>query len=148
MGLWGGKQASVCVTIKLMSDYVPILLLDFDGVCHSYTSGWKGATIIPDDHVPGLFEFLEEAKNHFKICIYSSRSKEEGGPEAMMTWFIDQRKKWREHGGKPPTDTPLELEFPKDKPAAFLTIDDRCYCFDGRWPSAANLSKFRPWNKR
>ena len=26
----------------------PILCLDFDGVVHSYTSGWKGADVIPD----------------------------------------------------------------------------------------------------
>jgi hypothetical protein len=31
----------------------PILCLDFDGVLHSYTSGWKGAAVIPDPPVPG-----------------------------------------------------------------------------------------------
>lgn len=128
--------------------YVPILLLDFDGVCHSYTSGWKGATVIPDDHVPGLFEFLEEAKKHFDVQIYSSRSKEPGGPEAMMTWFMEQRKLWRKRGGMPPEDTPLTLSFPTVKPAAFLTIDDRAICFDGNWPDAENLLEFKPWNKK
>lgn len=35
----------------------PILNFDFDGVCHSYTSGWQSADTIPDDPVPGLFDF-------------------------------------------------------------------------------------------
>ena len=36
----------------------PILCLDFDGVIHSYASGWKGADVIPDAAVPGAMEFL------------------------------------------------------------------------------------------
>ena len=34
------------------------ILLDFDGVIHSYTSGWKGAGVIPDPPVPGAIDFL------------------------------------------------------------------------------------------
>ena len=65
----------------------PILCLDFDGVCHSYTSGWQGADNIPDPPVEGLFEFLIEAHQHFSIHIYSSRSHQEGGIIAMNKWF-------------------------------------------------------------
>ena len=38
----------------------PIICLDFDGVIHSYTSGWKGAAVIPDPPVPGALEFIVE----------------------------------------------------------------------------------------
>ena len=38
----------------------PIICVDFDGVIHSYTSGWKGIDVIPDDPVPGAIEWLEE----------------------------------------------------------------------------------------
>ena len=126
----------------------PILCLDFDGVCHSYTSGWKGAATIPDEHVPGLFEFLEAAKDSFDIQVFSTRSHQEGGREAMMQWFIDQRKLWRERGGMPPVDTPLSISFPQEKPPAMVSIDDRSLLFTGVWPSVEELKKFKPWNKQ
>jgi hypothetical protein len=65
----------------------PILCLDFDGVIHSYTSGWLGATEIPDPPVPGFFKFLLEAQEHFTVCIYSSRSSHRGGIQAMKDWM-------------------------------------------------------------
>ncbi len=124
-----------------------ILCLDFDGVCHSYTSGWKGAAVIPDPAVDGMFEFFEAVKNDFDIQIFSSRSHQEGGTEAMLDWFMAQRKLWRERGGMPPEDTPLTLGFPKEKPPAFIGIDDRVLTFTGQWPSLQTLNNFRPWNK-
>lgn len=76
----------------------PILCLDFDGVCHSYTSGWKSATVIPDQRVPGLFEFLIEAGEHFELNIFSSRSNQDGGIDAMKEWFVNQYCEWHNTG--------------------------------------------------
>ncbi len=130
----------------------PILCVDFDGVIHSYKSGWQGATVIADDVVPGFFEWLDEATRHFEIVVYSSRSKEPGAIDAMMLWLAEQRKKWRDQGGKSPHELggPVELKFAHEKPAAFLTIDDRAICFDGDWSKLApqRLRAFQPWNKR
>jgi hypothetical protein len=126
----------------------PILCLDFDGVCHQYTSGWKGADAIPDEYVPGLFEFLEAVKEDFDIQIFSSRSHQEGGQAAMGLWFVDQRKLWRSRGNGPPENTPLHLSFPDVKPPAFISIDDRCLLFEGTWPSVETLKNFKPWNKK
>ena len=39
------------------------------------------------------------------------------------------------------------LEWPKEKPPAFLTIDDRGWTFMGVWPDPQMLLHFRPWNK-
>ena len=66
----------------------PILCVDFDGVIHSYSSGWKGELNLPDPPVPGAFEWLESLIPYFLINIYSSRSKYEGGPAAMYDWFV------------------------------------------------------------
>ena len=64
----------------------PILCLDFDGVIHSYTSGWKGADVIPDPPVPGAMAFLWDATDHFRVAIFSSRSNQPGGMKAMITY--------------------------------------------------------------
>lgn len=125
----------------------PILCLDFDGVLHSYISGWKGATEIPDPPVPGALEFLEEATRHFSVCIYSSRSNQPGGRDAMLRWLI------KHAGGNEVAlqDAPAwvsMIAWPDHKPPALVTLDDRAICFTGVWPSMAELRDFKPWNKR
>lgn len=124
----------------------PILCLDFDGVCHMYTSGWKGAAVISDPHVPGLFEFLEQVQPYFDIQIFSSRSHQEGGVEAMTEWFIAERVAWRENSGKS-TTAMLELKFPKEKPPAFIGIDDRVLNFRGEWPDVEELRGYKTWTQ-
>src|SRR5262245_2133850 len=74
----------------------PILCLDFDGVLHSYASGWQGAAVIPDPPVEGAIQFLYDALLHFRICIYSSRSHQEGGIEAMQNWIAKWEQVWIE----------------------------------------------------
>lgn len=126
------------------------LLVDFDGVVHSYESGWVEADFVPDPPVAGAMEFLHGAIKKFDVKIYSSRSSHAGGTKAMKTWLQYWAKKqlpeaeadvvvsWTEAVGS----------FPTDKPAAFLTIDDRCVCFDGQWPDLDVLLEFKPWNKK
>lgn len=117
----------------------PILCLDFDGIIHSYVSGWKGATIIPDPPVAGAFEFIKEALQYFEVAIFSSRSAQPGGIAAMQEWFL--RYGWPQDQNQ----NPQGLFFPVEKPAAFLTIDDRAITFTGLWPDARELRKFKPW---
>lgn len=117
----------------------PILCLDFDGVIHSYTSGWKGADVIPDPPVADAIRFMREALEHFRVAIYSSRSGQPGGIEAMQAWL-------RRHADN--LDWFAAIEWPTTKPSAFITIDDRALTFDGTWPRMENLKTFQPWNKR
>lgn len=125
---------------------LPILCIDFDGVIHSYEKGWQEGVIY--GHVtPGFWEWAEEAAKHFKLVIYSSRSKTDEGTTAMAVWLIAERKKWREAGGQSGSD-PLSYEFAHEKPPAFLTIDDRAVQFRGDWSALPpeQLRAFRPWN--
>lgn len=118
-----------------------ILCMDFDGVIHSYKSGWKGPCEIPDPPVPGAFDWLigAVASNKFEIYIYSSRSKEAGAIVAMMSWFA----RWGL-----PDEVLKQFQFPTQKPAAHMTIDDRAFCFAGVWPALDWVENFKPWNKK
>lgn len=125
-----------------------ILCIDFDGVLHSYSSGWKGASIIPDPPVEGAMRFLWDAAEHFELHIFSSRSSQLGGVSAMRRWLREHfLKHWaadRTHA----EDILAEIRWPLEKPAAFLSIDDRAICFEGVWPDIEAMKTFKPWNKR
>lgn len=126
----------------------PILCLDFDGVLHSYSSGWKGADVIPDPPTDGAMRFLWDATEKFRVCILSSRSGQPGGKSAMKAWLTQH---FRDHWAADRTtcdDKLAEIEWPDEKPAAFVTIDDRAITFTGQWPSVQSLLEFKPWNKR
>ena len=128
----------------------PILCVDFDGVIHSYDKGWQDGTIY-GTVVAGFFEWAEVAKDYFRLVIYSSRSKSEEGVIAMGRWLHEQRSAWRKATGFPNHGPePTEIEFAYEKPAAFLTIDDRAICFDGDWTHLRpeTLLAFKPWNQR
>jgi hypothetical protein len=136
----------------------PILCLDFDGVIHSYASGWKGADVIPDPPVPGALAFIEEAARTFRVAIFSSRSNQPGGIDAMKRWLEGHLglhyAKTEGIGEAVRAVTMVRdlIEWPTEKPPAFLTIDDRAILFNGNWAdplfSPAALLTFRPWNKR
>lgn len=114
---------------------LPILCLDFDGVIHSYERGWQGGEIY-GTVTPGFWDWLFKAAKHFRIVIYSSRSKTPEGIAAMRAWLDDQGP-----------DEPLPVEFSAEKPPAFLTIDDRALTFNGNWAmyDPEELRAFRPW---
>ena len=114
------------------------ICLDFDGVIHSYTSGWCGEAVIVDHPVDGAFEWLEKAVDLFDIVILSSRSKSESGRAAMKAWFLV-------HG----LDSGIlqKITFAEHKPPAFLTIDDRAICFNGTFPTVEEIENFKPWYK-
>jgi hypothetical protein len=126
----------------------PILCLDFDGVIHSYTSGWKGADTIPDPPVDGAMKFIWDATEHFRVAIFSSRTNQPGGLKAMQTWLMLHFKSyWGIHATQADNKW-SEIEWPNEKPAAFITIDDRALTFEGTWPEIKTLKEFQPWNKR
>ena len=124
-----------------MSQFKKIICVDFDGVLHSYTSGWQGIDVIPDPPVEGAIDWLARMIQvpDFEINIYSSRSQDKRGILAMKIWL----KKWWLH-----ENLINQITFPTQKPAAWLTIDDRAICFDGKFPDYQTIRDFKSWNKK
>jgi len=134
-----------------MSIKKPVLCLDFDGVIHSYTSGWKGIDVIPDPPVEGAIEFLYQAIEHFDVCIFSMRSTEPAGIHAMLMWLAYwEQAYWQDHPTLPRPRTALTIciRFPSTKPIAFVGLDDRILTFNGQFPSIETLKNFKPWNQK
>jgi len=121
------------------------LVLDFDGVLHSYTSKFRFPWIILDPPVPGAMKFLQEMVEHFTVRIYSTRSFNEKGLAAMKRWILNNGV---EELGDEFKKTFKKIKFPeKGKPQGHLYIDDRGYHFDGKFPTKEFLEGFKPWNK-
>lgn len=127
----------------------PIICVDFDGVIHSYKTPWIDSATIRDPPVEGALLWLRELQRHFSVCVYSSRSKDPEGVEAMKRW-LGEWAHWTWDSYDIESAFMAGLSFPTQKPAAFLTIDDRAICFDGDFSKLKPevLLAFKPWNKK
>lgn len=124
----------------------PIICLDFDGVIHSYTSGWQGVGVVSDPPVPGAIQFIERLQDDgFTVAIYSSRSSSLRGRWAMKRWL--ERYVFEILHGTYADDLLCAIKWPWFKPSSFVTIDDRAITFTGTFPDVQTLKAFQPWNK-
>lgn len=114
------------------------VVFDFDGVIHSYTSGWKGETNIPDPPVPGIQEALKEIHDAgYEVVVVSTRCKTVLGRMAIENW-LDM------YGITQEVD-----KVCKEKPPAIAYIDDRAICFDGHPETLLKkIQNFQPWYKK
>lgn len=155
------------------TNFKKTVCLDFDGVIHEYKSKWSGPRAILDGAVPGALQRLAELarSDKFEVCIYSSRSNAIGGRRAMRRWLVgqlmllapnwDQAPKWwarivAETAFADPWHDEVRwaanklvkrIKFPRSKPAAHLTIDDRAMRFTGTFPSDEEIAAFKPWSQ-
>ena len=113
--------------------YTPTVVLDFDGVIHSYTSGWKGAEFIPDPVVPGIKEAVDQLRElGYKVVVVSTRCTTLGGIRAVRYYLRDNEIKV--------DDVTME------KPPALCYIDDRAIRFDGHPEKlVGQVANFRTW---
>lgn len=135
--------------------YIPTICVDFDGVIHSYVSPWKHAWHIPDPPVEGAIDWLcsvggrepEERdpwgatrdRWRFRIAVYSSRSK-----YPLARWCM--RRYLQRHGVPAGYFYERLIVFPRTKPGALITLDDRAMCFRGTFPTPEEIGMFKPWN--
>jgi hypothetical protein len=118
--------------------------VDFDGVIHSYTSGWnEGWQIDPcrllDPPVPGAIEWLEKIALDFEVVILTTRGQFPESEAAVKTWLLY-------HGLSEQVTERIIVTH--EKVAALVYIDDRGYRFTGdNFPTASEIHRLRPWNK-
>lgn len=130
----------------------PTISVDFDGVLHAYTSGWKGATVIPDGPTPGAIAWLCDladpmrASDAFDVVVCSARARRFFGWLAVRRWL---RRHIFEHYGADMVradDICASIKVTSKKPAAIVYVDDRAWRFDGKtFPTADDLRAHRPW---
>ncbi len=109
------------------------VVFDFDGVIHSYTSGWKGQCVIPDPPVPGIKEAIAEIRTAgYEVVVVSARCASVQGQGSVRAWLLDN--------GIGVDAVMME------KPPAIAYIDDRAICFDGKPETLlAKVREFAPW---
>lgn len=119
-----------------MPDCKQTVVFDFDGVIHSYSSGWCGTGCIPDPPVPGIKEAIFEIRSAgYECVVVSTRCATPEGAAAIKQWLH--------------THDIMVDGVMKEKPPAIVYIDDRAICFDGRCDSLLEkIKNFKPWNKK
>lgn len=111
------------------------VIIDFDGVIHSYKSGWQGIENTPDPPVDNVKSGIERLKElGYKPVVYSSRCKNSSGRNAIKNYL---------HAHNLP-----EIEVVDEKVPALVSIDDRSIQFNDNWKIMPYLVKsFEPWWK-
>lgn len=111
------------------------IVMDFDGVIHSYVSGWKGLDVIPDPPVEGIKDCIKLLREKYRVVVVSSRTSNLTGRYAVEK-YLDEN------------DIRVD-DVCCEKPPALAYIDDRAICFDGDVEALiGKIDGFRPWMKK
>lgn len=118
-----------------MSEQKQTVVFDFDGVIHSYKSGWQGEDVIPDPPVNGIRLAISQIRNYYRVVVVSTRCASESGRRAIMEYLEKHNI--------------LVDDVVKEKPPAACYIDDRAICFDGYADTLLRrVLTFKPWYQR
>lgn len=120
-----------------MRKSVKSICIDFDGVIHGYTSGWKGAGCAPDAPVPGAIDAIREYMKEFNVIILSTRAETEIGRETIAEYLM-------QHGLTVLEMAQIKIHGHGHKPIATIYIDDRGFHFKGEFPSLEFVKNFKP----
>ncbi len=125
------RPASLDLLDKLQIERaIKTICLDFDGVIHSYRSGWQGEATIPDPPIHGVREAIEHLRKRYRVVVHSARSRTEDGRQAISRWLAKH-------------DIEVD-EICAHKPPAFVYVDDRAIPFQGEWSQTiADINDFR-----
>lgn len=113
----------------------PNICFDFDGVIHSYVSGWICEEIIPDKPVLGIREELIRLFPEYEIIILTARSRKPSGHRAVIEWMNKHR-------------IPYDLVTDRIVPAN-VYVSARGIRFDGQSEGLyEQIKTMQPWTKK
>lgn len=116
-----------------MKNYKPTVVLDFDGVIHSYKSGWQGAGAIPGPVVPGIAEAIGQLREKgYMVVVVSTRCSSDEGMEAVKQYLSENQI--------------IVDGVLAEKPPALCYVDDRAICFRGNAGKlVGQVESFKTW---
>lgn len=107
-----------------------IICFDFDGVVYPNLR-YHGTDVLKGDPVEGALSSLKELSKTYEIVLHSARCSDPKGFEAVRS-YLDA------HG--------FEFKLMRDKPRAWIYVDDRAVCFRGDWLElVAQIDTFQQW---
>lgn len=105
--------------------------VDFDGVIHSYTSGWQGPLTIGDPPVDGALEALRRyIEEGWRVVISSVRAETNLARREIQNWMV-RNGLGREYVN--------QILITPMKERANVYIDDRGFRFEGSFPTPNEL---------
>lgn len=109
------------------------VVFDFDGVIHSYTSGWQGISVMPDPVVPDIQAAINNLRmDGYEVIVVSTRCAIPDGMRAVQRYLLDNHI--------------VVDDIMATKPPAICYVDDRAICFDGNAIGLIDRVKnFKPW---
>lgn len=111
------------------------IAIDFDGVIHSYQSGYTGDVPI-DPPVEGILEFIQGLRAAgVKVIIHTCRADTVARKEAVFKWLWEHRF---------PPDIPITNVKPD---TARWFLDDRAVRFEGDVSTLLEQMRREPWHK-
>ena len=112
----------------------PTVVFDFDGVIHSYCSGWKGKTVILTRRVQDR-EAINNIRKLYRVVVVSTRCDTTDGIMVVKEYLAKY-------------DIVVD-DVMKEKPPAIVYIDDRAICFDGNPHGLLDkITAFEPWTAK
>ncbi len=120
---------------KVSNNVRKTIVFDFDGVIHSYSSGWQGVTVIPDAPIEETVETIKRLrKEDYEIVVVSTRC-------ANLEGMLAVRQYLKHHK--------IEVDrVCSEKPPALVYVDDRAVCFRPGTDLYNQIINFKPWREK
>ena len=108
------------------------VIFDFDGVIHSYVSGWQGVDKAIDPPITETIEAIKQLRGDgYEVIVVSTRCDCLDGMETIHK-YLDK------YGI-------IVDGVSATKPPAIVSVDDRCICFVPGMDVVSAVKDFCPW---